>query len=260
MVDERIQSFVRFSKNLLANRQIPCFFVNGSYEMALLENYALELVHELESNLSFFKGIVKYFAVKMPYITSSEEQNIFIDRILESISIARDCYSEFRGVIIVELDQLWSTYGANEYFSCINQVFSSFSKNCYIVIATAEKEKTNKLKSIRSQLSESSIVIDAVLPDFDLQFYSNLFVSVALDMGYSVTEAARGQLKQYLSDMRWFTNDVKHLILRTLFQIHISKRLSGANKVIDELDFLNLPGRSERVPEKTKIGFSPNKE
>ena len=224
----------------------------------MLENYALELVRELESNLVFFKGIVKYFAVKMPYINSSEEQNSFNAKVLESISIARDCYNEFRGIIIIELDQLWCSSGANEYFSCVNRMFNSFPKNCYIVIATG-KENTNKLKSIKSQLSESCIIIDAALPELDLQFFSNLFVSAALDMGYSVTDAAKNQMKRYLSDMRWLTKDVKRLVMQTLFQIDIAKKLSEDNRVIDELDVINLPGKSERVPEKTKIGFAPYK-
>ena len=141
MVDERIKSLVGCSKNLLDNGQTPCFFINGSSELGLLENYALELVGELESNLAFFKGIVKYFAVKMPHINSSKEQNSFTEKVLESISIARDCYNEFRGIIIIELDQLWNASGANEHFSCVNQVFNSFSKNCYIVVA-AGKENT----------------------------------------------------------------------------------------------------------------------
>lgn len=258
MVDERIKSLVGCSKNLLDNGQTPCFFINGSSELGLLENYALELVGELESNLAFFKGIVKYFAVKMPHINSSKEQNSFTEKVLESISIARDCYNEFRGIIIIELDQLWNASGANEHFSCVNQVFNSFPKNCYIVVA-AGKENTNKMKSIKSQLSESCILIDAAIPEFDLQFFSNLFVSAALDMGYSVTDAAKNQMKHYLSEMRWVTKDVKRLVMQTLFQIDIAKKLSEDNRVIDELDVINLPGRRERVPEKTKIGFAPYK-
>lgn len=258
MVDERIKSLVGCSKSLLDNGQTPCFFINGSSELGLLENYALELVSELESNLVLFKGIVKYFAVKMPHISSSEEQHSFTEKILESISIARDCYNEFKGIIIIELDQLWCAFGANEHFSCINQVINSFPKNCYIMVA-AGKENTNKLKSIKSQLSESCILIDAAPPEFDLQYYSNLFVSAALDMGYSVTDAANNQMKHYLSDMRWLTKDVKRLVMQALFQIDITKKLTDANRIIDELDVINLPGKSGRVPEKAKIGFAPYK-
>lgn len=258
MVDERIKSLVGCSKSLLDNGQTPCFFINGSSELGLLENYALELVRELESNLGFFKGIVKYFAVKMPHINSSEEQNSFTEKVLESVSIARDCYNEFRGIIVIELDQLWSDSGANEHFSCVNRVFNSFPKNCYIVVA-AGKENINKLKSLKSQLSESCILIDAAIPEFDLQFFSNLFVCAALDMGYSVTDAAKNQMKHYLSEMRWVTKDVKRLVMQTLFQIDIAKKLSDDNRVIDELDVINLPGRSGRLPEKTKIGFAPYK-
>lgn len=258
MVDERTQSSVSLVKSLLANNQVPCFFVNGSAELSLLENYTSELVCELKSNLLFFKGIVKSFAVKMPFFTSSEEQNTFINKFLESVSIARDCYSEYRGIIIVELDREWSAHGANEYFTCLNQLFNTFNKNCYIVIAT-EKEKTNQLKSIRSQLSESSILIDAVLPEFDLQFYSRLFASVAADMGYTITESAKDQINRYLSDIRLFTKDMRQWIVRTLFQIDISKKLSGSDRIIEELDIASLPGRSDRLPQRTKIGFAPSK-
>ena len=138
-------------------------------------------------------------------------------------------------------------------------MFNTFFKNCYIVIA-AEKEKTNKLKSVRSQLSESSILIDAVLPEFDLQFYSKLFVSIAADMGYTITETAKDQMKHYLADIRWFTKDIRQVIVRILFQIDITKKISGSDKIIGELDVVSLPGRSERVSEKTKIGFAPSKE
>lgn len=258
MVDEHIQSSVGLVKSLLANNQVPCFFVNGSAELSLLENYTSELVCELKSSLLFFKGIVKCFAVKMPFFTSSEEQNIFINKFLESISIARDCYCEYRGIIIVELDKEWSTHGANEYFACLNQLFNAFNKNCYIVIAT-EKEKTNKLKSIKSQLSESSVLINAALPDFDLQFYSRLFVSTAADMGYTITDSAKEQINHYLSDIRMVTKDMRQLIVRTLFQIDITKKLSGSDRIIEDLDIASLPGRSERLPKRTKIGFAPNK-
>ena len=59
LVDERIQFSVSLAKSLLANNQVPCFFVNGSSELALLESYTSELVQELESSLFFFKGLVK---------------------------------------------------------------------------------------------------------------------------------------------------------------------------------------------------------
>lgn len=258
MVDEHIQSLVSLAKSLLANNQVPCFFVNGSSEQELLESYTMRIVNELKGSLLFFKGIVKSFAIKMPYITSSEEQNLFIEKFLESISIARDCYSEYRGIIIIELDQEWSLYGANIYFSCLTQMFNSFSKNCYIVIAT-ENEKENKTKILGRQLSESSVLIDAALPELDIPFYSNLFVSIAADMGYTIVEPAKKQIKHYLTDVSCYAKDMRQAIVRTLFQIDISKKLTNSDKIIDELDVANLPRRSERDPIKTKIGFVPYK-
>ena len=82
-------------------QQPPSFFIHGSSVFAL-ETEAVKTAETLKrcENM-FFRGIVKYFSIKMPYFSDMAGSEKFLARLDESMNTAADFYSEFKGVVII---------------------------------------------------------------------------------------------------------------------------------------------------------------
>ena len=80
-------------------QQPPSFFIHGSSVFAL-ETEAVKTAETLKrcENM-FFRGIVKYFLIKMPYFSDMAGSEKFLARLDESMNTAADFYSEFKGVV-----------------------------------------------------------------------------------------------------------------------------------------------------------------
>ena len=83
----------------------PNFYFTGP-SVGLLEDTALELVKIMEMRkLIEFKGLFPYFSILMPYYDSFDKAEQFMNRLLDSYSIARDCYDIYKGIIIIECSE-----------------------------------------------------------------------------------------------------------------------------------------------------------
>ena len=92
-------------------QQPPSFFIHGSSVFAL-ETEAVKTAETLKrcENM-FFRGIVKCFSIKMPYFSDMAGSEKFLARLDESMNTAADFYSEFKGVVIIELSEEWAKKG-----------------------------------------------------------------------------------------------------------------------------------------------------
>ena len=124
-------------------QQPPSFFIHGSSVFAL-ETEAVKTAETLKrcENM-FFRGIVKYFSIKMPYFSDMAGSEKFLARLDESMNTAADFYSEFKGVVIIELSEEWAKKGINDAFSCLPGYIGMHKCISYIVIIEAEKESAS---------------------------------------------------------------------------------------------------------------------
>lgn len=140
-------------------QQPPSFFIHGSSVFAL-ETEAVKTAETLKrcENM-FFRGIVKYFSIKMPYFSDMAGSENFLARLDESMNTAADFYSEFKGVVIIELSEEWAKKGINDAFSCLPGYIGMHKCISYIVIIEAEKESAS-IDDMRRALNGSTIWID----------------------------------------------------------------------------------------------------
>ena len=140
-------------------QQPPSFFIHGSSVFAL-ETEAVKTAETLKrcENM-LFRGIVKYFSIKMPYFSDMAGSENFLARLDESMNTAADFYSEFKGVVIIELSEEWAKKGINDAFSCLPGYIGMHKCISYIVIIEAEKESAS-IDDMRRALNGSTIWID----------------------------------------------------------------------------------------------------
>lgn len=255
--NDNIRNSIKYSGYLFENDLVPCYFLYGLSDSPAFKSYYRGFVHELEEHLKIpFKGIVKHFLIRMPYMESAREISFFVEKFREAISIARDCYNEYRGIVIIEISSLWLENGINSNFSCLSSLIHEYKNNCYIVTA-AGKIKDSVKNDITNTLKESAILIEIKSHVKESQNLSEIFASTAADMGYVITSDAKTMIEKYLSEVCKYSGDIRQLIIQNLFQIDMTKKLSHSEKIITEADIAALPKRSEFNPGKNIIGFGP---
>ena len=121
-------------------QQPPSFFIHGSSVFAL-ETEAVKTAETLKrcENM-FFRGIVKYFSIKMPYFSDMAGSEKFLARLDESMNTAADFYSEFKGVVIIELSEEWAKKGINDAFSCLPGYIGSI--NAFRTLSLLKRKKS----------------------------------------------------------------------------------------------------------------------
>ena len=205
-------------------QQPPSFFIHGSSVFAL-ETEAVKTAETLKrcENM-FFRGIVKYF------------------------------YSEFKGVVIIELSEEWAKKGINGAFSCLPGYIGMHKCISYIVIIEAEKESAS-IDDMRRALNGSTIWIDIRMKTAEIGQCINLFFKTAKEVGMTVSDAASKELKKTLENADVSVLPLDQVVLRTVQQIKLNKQVKNANPVIEAGD-LDIMPQKRTCERRGRIGFS----
>ena len=222
-------------------QQPPSFFIHGSSVFAL-ETEAVKTAETLKrcENM-FFRGIVKYFSIKMPYFSDMAGSEKFLARLDESMNTAADFYSEFKGVVIIELSEEWAKKGINDAFSCLPGYIGMHKCISYIVIIEAEKESAS-IDDMRRALNGSTIWIDIRMKTAEIGQCINLFF-------------ASKELKKTLENADVSVLPLDQVVLRTVQQIKLNKQVKNANPVIEAGD-LDIMPQKRTCERRGRIGFS----
>lgn len=213
----KIMSVIEHSM-LTSRMNLPSFFICGP-DFPGLERFSIETADYLENNTQFrFKGIVKHFSIRMPYIYDSEGIETFLARLQESMCIAKDCYEKFAGIVIVELSKEWCDRGINNNFECLPAYIRDHQGVCFIVLVKGISEDKN-IQNIKRSLSGSSVWIQLQPPSIDLEHSIHLFNSMAKDLGYEVSEEASLLLPDVLRKASYFHYDLKCFSIRHCFKL-----------------------------------------
>ena len=93
----------------------PNVFISGK-SLSAMEKLGMRMVEKLEEQQVLrFKGICKHFTILMPYYNNHQEAISFMKHLLNSISIARDCYDSYCGFVLIEAAEEWGEEGSNEF-------------------------------------------------------------------------------------------------------------------------------------------------
>lgn len=236
----------------------PNLFLSGK-SISTLERAGLNLAEKIEEkNMIAFKGMVKKFSVLMPYFEDEKDVVNFISHLKNSVSIARDCYEQYCGIVLVELSEKWSEKKINPF---VLEAFLDYIKVnpqiCFIMLLPVTENGT-KAEEFYCELSTCSIWMKVPVETSPIQECISLFRAVAESHGYSVTEKAEEVLIEKLKqrDELYIENVeiVKQLVSQILFEHALYEE---DRKIIDENEIMYIAGSTGKKEKKIrKIGFT----
>lgn len=187
------------------------YFFTGT-SLSQLEEYGIELTKKLEAeSKKEFTGIVKHFSIIVPYLDSAKETERFIEHFRESISIARDCYRYFSGIILIEFDREWRKYGLNKWFWRALDYMKTLTRVQYIFLFPADETK-EKAKEFYRALSSINVLVYIELDSDDLQRNLINIPDIISMYGYSISEPVLDELIQVLKKRKDdFSNTIEFL-------------------------------------------------
>lgn len=202
----------------------PNFFLSGPSQDTL-EEAALYLLKALShSTMINFSGAVKNFTLGVPCFTSAESAVHFLNRLEESVNIATDIYSSFRGVILLLLDAGWAQVDDLSRFEPVLHAIRSHPELCFLVVlpVSAGGDDSRVKKALYS--CAAWVEMEIQLPNAR-QCVDELCES-AKRSGFLVTEEAERYLLEAMKDGRE-EPPTPETLSHMLHQIVLERRLSG---------------------------------
>ncbi|MCD7823343.1 MAG: hypothetical protein LUG86_04915 [Oscillospiraceae bacterium] len=235
----------------------PNFFLTGrSYSS--LEKRAIDLADEIQKRkLVDFSGTKQDFSIVIPYFNEPGAAKSFVDRLAESISIARDCYYQYRGIVIIEFDKEWSKRGINNPLRTVFDYIKSQKELCFILLAINSKE-SDYISSIYNELCSMDLwlplEVESASPEECLDYVKATAGHFKLSIPEDVSEALLKMFRQ-----RDETNISNEEAAESLVKQILFKRLVNSNHSpeidISEISYLNS---SSRAHFSRQIGFIPD--
>ena len=235
----------------------PNLFLSGR-SISALERAGLDLAEKIEEkNMIPFKGTVKKFSVLMPYFEDEKDAVNFISHLKNSVSIARDCYDQYRGIVLMELSEKWSEKKINPFaLEVILDYIKINPQICFIMLFPIT-EKGKKVEEFYCELSTCSIWMKVPVETSPIQECVALFCAVAEAHGYYVTEKAEEVLAEKLKQRDEFHLENMEIVKQLISQILFEHALYEEDrKIIDENEVMCIAGSTGKEEKKIrKIGF-----
>lgn len=175
----------------------------------------------------------------------------------ESMSIARDCYDKFVGIVIIEIAKDWSEQGLNHNFECLPAYICDHQGVCFIILVKGNNDNKT-VYDIRKSLNGCAVWVTLGPEQTNHLYCVNLFHSMARDLGYEVSIEASTLLPQALAEVNVSDGDLRRIVCRTLLQIDLEKKIKRSKMIIDASDLDYLP-KEEYAEKRNRIGFSIDK-
>lgn len=230
----------------------PNFFVTGD-SCSAREKTGFEIVGRIcERGVREFKGVEKYFTVRMPFCNGAKEINNFLSHLKNSVSIAQDCYDVFKGIVIIELDSDWANNDCEKNMHLFFDYIKTNKSICFILLYPGTI-KQDQCRNFYNYVCDFGywVSIEAASPT--VEYCINLFVNEASKMGYTVNNDALNNLKDLLADRSKEYTDNEEAVEQLLRRIDFERIVTGSeNKEILKDDILCISGQKSL---KQRIGF-----
>lgn len=233
----------------------PNVFISGK-SLSAMEKLGMRMVEKLEEQQVLrFKGICKHFTILMPYYNNHQEAISFMKHLLNSISIARDCYDLYCGFVLIEAAEEWGEEGGNEFLELFYEYVRSETQIKFFLLFP-ECESNHELDHIFAEFAScgACIWVKSELPAIH-QCVSE-FKRKADKNGYNVTEDVEQYLYQRLKERSVQKVSNADVIDKLMEQIVFEKDFKrNKDKTIDVVDVQQyLPGIKKK--NKIPIGFA----
>lgn len=220
----------------------------------LLEEYGIRLIERIEKETKMvFKGLVKHFSVVVPYFAGSKEAEKFLYELKEYVSIARDCYDEFSGIILIEFDKEWCNHGINESIIKVLEYFKSLSQIRFVVLFQYFSEKNTDMYTALSSVGVWAFV---EIEDDGVRTYMDECNRILNEAGFKISDQVQKEMCQLLDKRQYEICDAELIFTQWIKQVCLNRKLSGNTcKDITTEDILLLSG-VDRKKKNYTIGFS----
>lgn len=228
------------------------FYFTGK-SIPALETYGLRLIEEIEKDSKeTFKGIVKHFSIVMPYFDDNQGADKFLREFKESVSIAKDCYDEYAGFILIECDKEWGIHGMNEAIIHVLEYIKSLNKARYVVLLPYTNKKEIDLYTALSTVGVWAFV---ELEEIDFKSYLKKWNDLISEAGFSMPDNVQEELFQLFEKRQNEIVDIELIFTQWLSQLRLNRKLAGNdNKEIAAEEIRLLSGVTSKKGNHT-IGF-----
>ena len=233
----------------------PNFYLTGN-SVGMLEDTAMEMTKIIErQKLINFRGLRPCFSILMPYYDSMNNAEQFMNRLMDSYSIARDCYERYKGIIVIECSEEWSEFGYNSTLEILTSFIGSHEEVCFFILMPEKKESKHR-DILFGELTKHQLWIRYRCETLSIEDCLTMFCHEAKSTGLSVSDGAVHKLKKLLLQRSEFLIDNKSTILQLLKQIQLNKILQPKeSNQINESDFGVISGLSDKS-NGSGIGFN----
>ena len=237
----------------LENNANHHFYFTGK-SVTALETYGMRLIEEIEKHSQpTYKGIVKHFSVVMPYFDDVQAAEKFLSTFKESLSIAKDCYDEYAGFILIECDKEWAKHGINECSSRVFEYLKTLNRVRFVVLLPQTEKNRMDLYAAFSVVGVCAYI---EVEEIDYKEYLEQINGMILDAGFSISNAIQEELCQVLEGRHDKTEDIELIISQWLSQLQLNRQFSGIfDKQIVIDDIRLLAGLTTAKGENRVIGF-----
>ncbi len=217
-----------------------------------MEHLAYRIIEYLEEcRERVFTGIVKHFSIEMPYIDSREGAINFLDSLRESISIAKDCYDEYRGIVLLECSDEWEEYGINHAILSIMDYLRKLENMQFVVIETVRSEQHPLLYRAFSLIGPWASV---EYIELNIEQCVDLGIDRLQKIGFQVTDKGKQLLHTYLEDREDYIFDNEVAITQWINQLAANRNTNKNTGEILSEEIALLPGIYKKDTQKN-IGF-----
>ena len=255
MTYQQVSHEIEMKLSRIKEGDCPNFYLSGSSYSAL-EKAALHLAEEIgKRQLIHFQGARPQFTIVMPYFNDLEGAKSFLHHLKSSVSIARDCYSEYQGLVLVECAREWKEKGRNRWVSLVVDYISKHREITFIVI-DLEKKGEDGVGNLYYELSRAGLWMTFAIHSPSPSICAAHFQNIACENGLTVSPNAQNALLELVKGRD--ETDISNLevVGQLIKQIVFERWVNGnREKVIEEGEIKRLSGKKEEKPFR-KIGFT----
>lgn len=231
------------------------FFAGTS--MPSLEHFGEELICSLEMGQKLsFKGRVRHFSVEMPFFSDAAGALKFIDVLKENVSIARDCYDVFAGLILIECNEAWAKYGANSSMIRVMEYLGTLKHVRLIILLSGQKKYW---KDLYRAFSAAGVIAYMEQREMDIEQCVTDCCQMIARAGYLITEPVKQGLYETLQSRQGQITVSASAVRQWIEQVVLNHQIAGYEKKEILREDVALISGMEPGNKNTEIGFVINR-
>lgn len=243
------------SLKYLKDSECPNFFICGK-SVSAMEKLAMRMVQKLEEQEALkFKGMCKHFTIIMPYFDSENGMFSFWGHLLNSISIARDCYDAYCGFVLIEMSDKWGDEGPNDYLGMIFEHIRDQDSMRFLMLCP-EGKNSKQMDCLFAEFASYLPCLKVYSATPTVHQCLSIFNEQAKQKGFLVSEDANLYLRQKLKERDEKKTENIDALNTLIKQICFEKEFNRNNDKTIEVEEIQMYFLEKQKKNRVPIGFA----